>query len=90
MIILERCMWLAPYTHGSRHEVELTLDTKRTLAGMRVWNYNRYCSDGEEVLRGVRAIKIFLDEKLLGFWVRCHIYSYFAACRTLMLFVIKL
>lgn len=62
-------MWLAPYTRGSQHEVALTLDKKVPLAGARIWNYNKHCPVGEEALKGARGIKIFLDDKLLGFWV---------------------
>ena len=63
-------MWLAPFTPHSKHEVQLSLDTKLPLAGLRVWNYNKYCVDSEEVLRGARCVRILLDDKLLGYWVR--------------------
>ena len=73
---IERCMWLAPFARHSQHEVQLSLDTKRPLAGVRVWNYNKHCIDGEEVLRGARRVRILLDDKLLGYWVRT-IYHYY-------------
>jgi hypothetical protein len=62
-------MWLAPYTFGSKHEIEITLDHPASIAGLRVWNYNKNSSTNEEVYRGVRSVKIHCDDKILGIWV---------------------
>lgn len=71
--ILETNMWLAPFTPGSRHEIEIILDEPTLLAGFRVWNYNKGSTASnsicnEEVLKGVRGVRIFVDSQLLGKW----------------------
>ena len=67
-------MWLAPYTPGSLHEVEITVDdthqsSARNICGFRVWNYNKYSKYGDDVLKGIRLIKVYVNQTCIGLWV---------------------
>jgi hypothetical protein len=63
-------MWLIPYTPGSRHLVTITLPKVMTVAGFRVWNYNKGVPNSgaweEDTLRGVRRVTIFADDASNG------------------------
>ncbi len=52
--------WLAPYTPGSRHYVNIDLGMSTSIAMIRIWNYNKSRVHSE---RGVKDLIITLDEK---------------------------
>jgi hypothetical protein len=58
----ESLMWLAPFTQGARHTVELLLDAPLTLAMARVWNYNKSRAHS---FRGARLIELECDDVLV-------------------------
>ena len=67
-------MWLAPYTPGSLHEIVVSLDAIQQqsfnpISGIRVWNYNKRGKFGDEVLRGIRLVKVYVNNEVLGLWV---------------------
>ncbi|CAH8433071.1 unnamed protein product [Dicrocoelium dendriticum] len=52
-------MWLAPYTAGARHIIELTLPAwSSPVALVRIWNYNK---SRVHTSRGARDVIIYLD-----------------------------
>lgn len=55
-------MWLAPYTPGCAHVIELRLERPVTLAMVRVWNYNKSRTHS---FRGARALELRLDGALI-------------------------
>ncbi|XP_047667249.1 katanin-interacting protein isoform X3 [Tachysurus fulvidraco] len=71
-------MWLIPFTPGSEHTLSIQFDQSQTIAGLRVWNYNK---SPEDSYRGVRALCVYVDEVCVsppdGFLIRkgpgnCH------------------
>lgn len=45
-------MWLIPFTHGEAHTLNITFNKTQTIAGLRIWNYNK---SPEDSYRGVRC-----------------------------------
>uniref|UniRef100_A0A3Q2Q3Y8 Si:dkey-161j23.7 n=1 Tax=Fundulus heteroclitus TaxID=8078 RepID=A0A3Q2Q3Y8_FUNHE len=71
-------MWLIPFSYGEPHIVNITFNKLQTIAGLRVWNYNK---SPEDSYRGVKVLHLFLDDVAIspaeGFLVRkgpgnCH------------------
>ncbi|XP_058252111.1 katanin-interacting protein isoform X2 [Hemibagrus wyckioides] len=71
-------MWMIPFTPGSDHTLSIQFDQSQTIAGLRVWNYNK---SPEDSYRGVRALCVYVDEECVsppdGFLIRkgpgnCH------------------
>ncbi|KAM4623791.1 katanin-interacting protein [Polymixia lowei] len=71
-------MWLIPFSYGEPHTLTITFDTAQTIAGLRVWNYNK---TPEDSYRGVKVIHVFMDNVAIspaeGFLIRkgpgnCH------------------
>ncbi|XP_024913062.1 protein KIAA0556 isoform X3 [Cynoglossus semilaevis] len=71
-------MWLIPFTHGEAHTLNITFNKTQTIAGLRIWNYNK---SPEDSYRGVKLIHLFLDDVAIsptdGFLIRkgpgnCH------------------
>ncbi|KAM6951134.1 katanin-interacting protein [Aplochiton taeniatus] len=71
-------MWLIPFTSGEAHTLTVTFDQAQTIAGLRIWNYNK---SPEDSYRGVKVIHVFMDDVAIspaeGFLIRkgpgnCH------------------
>ncbi|CAL8283535.1 unnamed protein product [Merluccius merluccius] len=71
-------MWLIPFSFGEAHTLSLSFPRPHTIAGLRVWNYNK---SPEDSYRGVKVIHVFLDDVAIspaeGFLIRkgpgnCH------------------
>ncbi|XP_035468366.2 katanin-interacting protein isoform X3 [Scophthalmus maximus] len=71
-------MWLIPFSYGEPHTLNITFNKAQTIAGLRVWNYNK---TPEDSYRGVKGIHVFLDDVAIspseGFLIRkgpgnCH------------------
>ncbi|XP_078146747.1 katanin-interacting protein [Centroberyx gerrardi] len=71
-------MWLIPFSYGEPHTLTVTFSTAQTIAGLRVWNYNK---SPEDSYRGVKVIHVFMDDVAIspaeGFLIRkgpgnCH------------------
>ncbi|XP_038585886.1 katanin-interacting protein isoform X1 [Micropterus salmoides] len=71
-------MWLIPFSYGEPHTLNITFSKVQTIAGLRIWNYNK---SPEDSYRGVKVIHVFLDDvaisPLEGFLIRkgpgnCH------------------
>ncbi|XP_077594912.1 katanin-interacting protein isoform X4 [Stigmatopora nigra] len=71
-------MWLIPFSYGEPHTVTITLPEAQTIAGLRIWNYNK---SPEDSYRGVKVIHVILDQVAIspveGFLIRkgpgnCH------------------
>ncbi|TRY92910.1 hypothetical protein DNTS_005722 [Danionella cerebrum] len=74
----DKHMWLIPFMAGSHHTFTVTFNQPQTIAGFRVWNYNK---SPEDSYRGVKAVQVFLDGVCIsppeGFLIRkgpgnCH------------------
>lgn len=50
-------MWLAPFTLGNAHAVELELDARTSISMIRIWNYNKSRAHS---YRGVRHARLLL------------------------------
>ncbi|KAM8836946.1 katanin-interacting protein isoform 2-T2 [Spinachia spinachia] len=71
-------MWLIPFSYGEPHTLSVTFPEAQTVAGLRVWNYNK---SPEDSYRGVKVIRVFMDDVAVspaeGFLIRkgpghCH------------------
>uniref|UniRef100_A0A8C9ZC78 KATNIP domain-containing protein n=1 Tax=Sander lucioperca TaxID=283035 RepID=A0A8C9ZC78_SANLU len=71
-------MWLIPFSYGEPHILNITFNKAQTIAGLRIWNYNK---SPEDSYRGVKVIHLFMDDvaisPLEGFLIRkgpgnCH------------------
>ncbi|XP_041714323.1 katanin-interacting protein isoform X1 [Coregonus clupeaformis] len=71
-------MWLIPFSFGQHHTLMVNFDKAQTVAGLRIWNYNK---TPEDSYRGVKVIHVSLDNMLIspaeGFLIRkgpgnCH------------------
>ncbi|MCJ8729077.1 hypothetical protein PDJAM_G00012240, partial [Pangasius djambal] len=71
-------MWLIPFTPGSDHTLSIQFGQSQTIAGLRIWNYNK---SPEDSYRGVQALCVYVDEVCVsppgGFLIRkgpgnCH------------------
>uniref|UniRef100_A0A8C1GUB8 KATNIP domain-containing protein n=1 Tax=Cyprinus carpio TaxID=7962 RepID=A0A8C1GUB8_CYPCA len=74
----DKHMWLIPFTSGSDHTLTVRFAQPQTIAGFRIWNYNK---SPEDSYRGVKVMHLFLDgaciSPLGGFLIRkgpgnCH------------------
>nr|XP_043869354.1 katanin-interacting protein isoform X1 [Solea senegalensis] len=71
-------MWLIPFSYGEPHTLNITFNKAQTIAGLRIWNYNK---SPEDSYRGVKVIHVSLDDAPIspagGFLIRkgpgnCH------------------
>ncbi|XP_030256065.1 protein KIAA0556 isoform X2 [Sparus aurata] len=71
-------MWLIPFSYGELHTLNVTFNKAQTIAGLRIWNYNK---SPEDSYRGVKLIHVFVDDVAIspseGFLIRkgpgnCH------------------
>ncbi|XP_053197195.1 katanin-interacting protein isoform X1 [Scomber japonicus] len=71
-------MWLIPFRYGEPHSLDITFNEPQTIAGLRIWNYNK---TPEDSYRGVKVIHVFMDNVAIspteGFLIRkgpgnCH------------------
>ncbi|XP_047232859.1 katanin-interacting protein isoform X1 [Girardinichthys multiradiatus] len=71
-------MWLIPFSYGEPHILNITFSKVQTIAGLRVWNYNK---SPEDSYRGLKVLRLYLDDVAIspmeGFLVRkgpgnCH------------------
>ncbi|XP_069373177.1 katanin-interacting protein isoform X2 [Paralichthys olivaceus] len=71
-------MWLIPFSRGEPHTLNITFNKAQTIAGLRIWNYNK---SPEDSYRGVKLIHVFMDDVAIspteGFLIRkgpgnCH------------------
>ncbi|XP_062848566.1 katanin-interacting protein isoform X2 [Trichomycterus rosablanca] len=71
-------MWLIPFSPGSDHTLTVRFNQSHTIAGLRVWNYNK---SPEDSYRGVQSLGVYVDGVCVsppdGFLVRkgpgnCH------------------
>ncbi|XP_029102518.1 protein KIAA0556 isoform X2 [Scleropages formosus] len=71
-------MWLIPFERGRAHLLTVCFEKPRTVAGLRVWNYNK---SPEDTYRGVKVIHVSVDDTVIsppaGFLIRkgpgnCH------------------
>uniref|UniRef100_A0A3Q3FRW2 Si:dkey-161j23.7 n=1 Tax=Labrus bergylta TaxID=56723 RepID=A0A3Q3FRW2_9LABR len=69
-------MWLIPFSYGEPHVLNMTFTKTQTIAGLRIWNYNK---SPEDSYRGV--VHMFVDDVSIsppdGFLIRkgpgnCH------------------
>ncbi|KAK2870458.1 hypothetical protein Q8A67_024850 [Cirrhinus molitorella] len=74
----DKHMWLIPFTSGSEHTLIVRFGQPQTIAGFRIWNYNK---SHEDSYRGLKVVHVFLDglciSPLEGFLIRkgpgnCH------------------
>ncbi|XP_050954705.1 katanin-interacting protein isoform X2 [Labeo rohita] len=74
----DKHMWLIPFTSVSDHTLTVRFSQTQTIAGLRIWNYNK---SPEDSYRGVKVVHVFLDgtciSPLGGFLIRkgpgnCH------------------
>ncbi|XP_066544834.1 katanin-interacting protein isoform X2 [Amia ocellicauda] len=71
-------MWLIPFTYSADHFLIVRFEKAETIAGLRIWNYNK---SPEDTYRGVKLIHVTLDDVCIsppeGFLIRkgpgnCH------------------
>ncbi|KAI1896263.1 hypothetical protein AGOR_G00093000 [Albula goreensis] len=71
-------MWLVPFSYGGKHELTVCFEKPETVAGLRIWNYNK---SPEDTYRGVKVIHVSMDDVVIsppeGFLIRkgpgnCH------------------
>ncbi|XP_068610713.1 katanin-interacting protein [Brachionichthys hirsutus] len=71
-------MWLIPFSYGEPHTLNVTFSQTQTIAGLRIWNYNK---SPEDSYRGVKVIHVYMDDVAIspseGFLIRkglgnCH------------------
>ncbi|XP_072313004.1 katanin-interacting protein isoform X2 [Eucyclogobius newberryi] len=71
-------MWLIPFSYGEPHTLIIHFNKIQTIAGLRIWNYNK---SPEDSYRGVKLIHVFMDDVAIspseGFLIRkgpgnCH------------------
>ncbi|KAM6897868.1 katanin-interacting protein isoform 2-T2 [Xenentodon cancila] len=71
-------MWLIPFSCGEPHILNISFSKAQTIAGLRIWNYNK---SPEDSYRGVKIIHLFMDDVAIsptdGFLIRkgpgnCH------------------
>ncbi|XP_040923072.1 katanin-interacting protein isoform X2 [Toxotes jaculatrix] len=71
-------MWLIPFSYGEPHTLNISFNKAQTIAGLRIWNYNK---SPEDSYRGVKVIHVFVDNVAIspteGFLIRkgpgnCH------------------
>ncbi|KAM9715846.1 katanin-interacting protein isoform 1-T1 [Menidia menidia] len=71
-------MWLIPFSYGEAHILNITFSNAQTVAGLRIWNYNK---SPEDSYRGVKVLHLFMDDVAIspaeGFLIRkgpgnCH------------------
>ncbi|XP_028264447.1 protein KIAA0556 isoform X2 [Parambassis ranga] len=76
--IEDQHMWLIPFSYGESHILNITFNKPQTIAGLRIWNYNK---SPEDSYRGVKMMHVFLDDVAIspseGFLIRkgtgnCH------------------
>ncbi|XP_052452577.1 katanin-interacting protein [Carassius gibelio] len=74
----DKHMWLIPFTSGSDHTLTVRFAQPQTIAGFRIWNYNK---SPEDSYRGLKVVQVFLDGVCIspigGFLIRkgpgnCH------------------
>ncbi|KAJ8399898.1 hypothetical protein AAFF_G00406280 [Aldrovandia affinis] len=71
-------MWLTPFSYGSEHWLTVRFEKAQTVAGLRIWNYNK---SPEDTYRGAKVIHVSMDNVVIsppeGFLIRkgtgnCH------------------
>nr|XP_057917653.1 katanin-interacting protein isoform X2 [Doryrhamphus excisus] len=71
-------MWLIPFSYGESHTMTITFPHPQTIAGLRIWNYNK---SPEDSYRGVKVVHLIMDDVAIspveGFLIRkgpgnCH------------------
>ncbi|XP_036388651.1 katanin-interacting protein isoform X1 [Megalops cyprinoides] len=71
-------MWLIPFSYESEHVLTVCFGKAQTIAGLRIWNYNK---SPEDTYRGVKVIHVSMDDVVIsppeGFLIRkgpgnCH------------------
>lgn len=55
-------MWLTPFNYGRNHWIFMDLGSSRSLAMIRIWNYNK---SRIHSVRGVRNLAIYIDKKIV-------------------------
>ncbi|XP_063681155.1 katanin-interacting protein-like isoform X3 [Bolinopsis microptera] len=55
-------MWLAPFTSGESHVLTVTLPQSTEITAIKIYNYNK---TSEDTYRGVKTLKMTLDDKPL-------------------------
>ena len=55
-------MWLTPFNYGKNHWIFMDLGGIRSLAMIRIWNYNK---SRIHSVRGVRNLAIYVDKKMV-------------------------
>uniref|UniRef100_A0A8C2A4W0 Si:dkey-161j23.6 n=1 Tax=Cyprinus carpio TaxID=7962 RepID=A0A8C2A4W0_CYPCA len=74
----DKHMWLIPFTSASDHTLTVRFAQPQTIAGFRIWNYNK---SPEDSYRGLKVVHVFLDSVCVspvgGFLIRkgpgnCH------------------
>ncbi len=51
-------MWLIPFSYGDPHTLNMMFNKAQTIAGLRIWNYNK---SPEDSYRGVRHFSVGLN-----------------------------
>ena len=46
-------MWLIPFSYSGTHKLTVCFERTQTVAGLRIWNYNK---SPEDTYRGVRGL----------------------------------
>lgn len=52
-------MWLIPFSYGEPHILNVAFSRAQTIAGLRIWNYNK---SPEDSYRGVRRFSLRLKQ----------------------------
>ncbi|XP_054605101.1 katanin-interacting protein isoform X3 [Nothobranchius furzeri] len=51
-------MWMIPFSNGEAHVLNISFSKAQTIAGLRVWNYNK---SPEDSYRGVKVLHLYID-----------------------------
>lgn len=58
-------MWLIPFSYGETHTLSVTFNEAQSIAGLRIWNYNK---SPEDSYRGVKHFTSKLHRLLFQFF----------------------
>jgi hypothetical protein len=57
-------MWLIPFNKGDNHSITIEFNLSTAIRGIKFYNYNKGSTE-EDSLRGVKAVTISLDGKMI-------------------------
>lgn len=63
-------MWLIPFSYGELHTLNVTFNKAQTIAGLRIWNYNK---SPEDSYRGVRHFSVAVSYETIRYDTSLHL-----------------